>query len=146
MMYARVLDHRTDEAGGRSVSGPRVAEAGGTAETPGAAAAPHAVETRHLPEALLALEDGTLWRGEAVGSHGPVSGLVRRLGDLVIVEGDRVAVLRHVRPVTFGALLDATLAADRERPIRGFVTAAGATLPLHGRVASAIARGEIGRP
>jgi hypothetical protein len=127
-MHARMLDHRTVEAGGRSFSAPRVAEA------------------RHVPEALLALEDGTLWRGDAVGSHGPVSGDVRRLGDLVIVEGDCVAVLRDVRPVTFGARLDVSLAAADERPVRGFVTAAGATLPLHGRVARAIVRGEIGQP
>lgn len=127
-MHARTLDHRTLEAGGHFVS---------SSNSPRAA---------DQPEALLALEDGTLWRGEAVGSHGPVSGPVRRLGDLVVVEGDCVAVLRNVRPVTFGADLDATLVAAADRPIRGFVTAAGATLPLHGRVAHAIVRGEIGQP
>ena len=127
-MQQRIADHRATEAGGRSMFSPRT--------------------VRDVPcvESLLALEDGTLWRGETVGSHGPVHGLVRRLGDLVLVEGDCVAVLRNVRPITFGVELESTLAAAAGGPVRGFVTAAGATLPLHGRVAQAIVRGDIGQP
>jgi hypothetical protein len=127
-MHVRLLDHRAVEAGGHFVSA--------TGEVRG----------RPVLEALLALDDGTLWRGETVGSHGPVAGRVRRLGDLVLVEGEMVAVLRNVRAVTFGARLETALPHDAEPGAQGFVTAAGATLPLHGRVARAIVRGDIGRP
>lgn len=98
------------------------------------------------PCALLALADGSLWRGRSVGAPDPARGRVRALGPLVLVEGEIVVVLRDLEAVTPGADLRGSLEAADGGSVVGFAAAPGATLPLHGAVACAIARGEIGRP
>lgn len=135
-MDSLTLDRRTPGTGGRFVS-PAIPPIESEAAPP------------CTPEALLALADGSLWRGRSVGSPGPVAGTVRIAGDLVLVEGDSVVVLRDVEPVTPGLEIRAALAAISTQELtcaQGFAAAAGATLPLHATVACAIARGEIGRP
>jgi hypothetical protein len=95
---------------------------------------------------LLALHDGSLWTGRSIGALGPAWGRVRAVGGLVLVEGEAVVVLRDLEAVTPGAeLWDSLETADGSPPL-GYATAPGATLPIHGSVALAIARGEIGRP
>ena len=94
-------------------------------------------------EALLVLSDGSVWRGRNVGGTAAASGDVRLVGSLAAVgEAGLLAGLdldsfqEHLRSRDSG----------RGTPLRGFITATGATFPLHAAVALAVARGEIGRP
>ena len=94
-------------------------------------------------EALLVLEDGSTWHGRSLGDAGAVAGEVRVVGQFAIVGEagllsllDAESLARHVAdrlPGRGGAAL------------RGCITAAGATYPIHAAVALAVARGEIGR-
>lgn len=150
-MDARTPDRRAESPGGRSLargSSPSENRAGdrprSTAAVGHGAATP--ADGGSAPWALLALADGTLWRGQSIGGPGPAHGKVRVVGELVLVEGENVAVLRNLEPLTPGARLDEALDPDGKRSVTGFAGASGATLPLHGSVACAIARGEIGRP
>jgi hypothetical protein len=141
-MDARTLDRRAGSLGGRFVA-PGGASSPAALAPRGAAAPPHGTSA---PWAFLALSDGTLWRGQSIGAPGPTHGTVRVVGDLVLVEGETVTVMRDLEPVTPGARLGASLDPGGERYVVGFAGATGATLPMHGSVACAIARGEIGRP
>src|SRR3989304_1946034 len=46
--------------------------------------------------AILALEDGSVWRGWSVGPARAMSGHVQVAGELVLVEGETVGVLRGI--------------------------------------------------
>jgi hypothetical protein len=94
--------------------------------------------------AVLALADGTTWRGWSVGPARAVGGRVRIAGELVLVEGEVVGVLRGVDVVALGRHL-ADTAAGQGPGTMAYLTAPGAILPIHETVARAIARGEIGR-
>jgi len=115
------------------------------ADVAGGVFVPDATEPDADGAAILALEDGSVWRGRSVGPARAVTGRVRVEGDLVMVEGDVVAAVRGLDV----AALESHLA--RSAPGQGpgtlaCLTAPGAVLPIHVAVARAIARGEIGRP
>ena len=96
------------------------------------------------PDSLLALADGSLWLGWSTARGGSIAGEVELQGDRVSLDG-RVAMQLRARDVTsFGEKLEGSRLAGRS--VVGYVTAPGATTNLHGAVARAIARGEIGRP
>jgi hypothetical protein len=112
------------------------------AEPAGGFLVPSEVGRRDL-EALLVLSDGSVWRGRSVGSTAAASGNVRLVGSLAAVgEAGLLAGLdlnsfrNHLRGQDSG----------QGATVRGFITAIGATFPLHAAVALAVARGEIGRP
>jgi hypothetical protein len=95
--------------------------------------------------AILALEDGSVWRGRSVGPSRAVTGRVEIKGDVVLVQGDVVAVVRGIDVAALHHHLAA--AAPGQGPgTMACLTAPGAVLPIHAAVARAIARGEIGRP
>jgi hypothetical protein len=96
-------------------------------------------------EAILALADGSVWRGWSVGPARAVTGSVEIAGDLVLVHGD---VLGAVRGVDLAALERhlVDVAPGQGPGTMACLTAPGAILPIHAEVAKAIARGEIGRP
>ena len=95
--------------------------------------------------AILALSDGSVWRGWSVGPARAVTGRVQIAGDLVLVEGDVVGAVRGVDVDALGRHL-ADTAPGQGPGTMACLTAPGAILPIHVAVARAIARGEIGRP
>ncbi|MGA2512972.1 MAG: hypothetical protein ABSG37_05080 [Candidatus Limnocylindrales bacterium] len=95
-------------------------------------------------EALLALSDGSVWRGRSVGSPGAATGDVRLVGRLVAV--GEAGLLSGLDLTSFQGHLRSLHHAGEIAAPRGCITAAGATIPLHAAVALAVARGEIGRP
>jgi hypothetical protein len=95
--------------------------------------------------ALLALEDGSVWRGSSVGPSRAVTGRVEIRGDAVLVQGDVAAVVRGIDVRALKRHLGET-AAGQGPGTMACLTAPGAVLPIHAAVAQAIARGEIGRP
>jgi hypothetical protein len=95
--------------------------------------------------AILALADGSVWRGWSVGPARAVSGRVHVAGELVLVEGDVAGMLRGVDVAALEHHLAAT-ASGQGPGTMAYLTAPGAILPIHETVAKAIARGEIGRP
>lgn len=95
--------------------------------------------------AILALADGSVWRGWSVGPARAVSGRVHVAGELVVVQGDVAGILRGVDVVALEHHLAAT-AFGQGPGTMAYLTAPGAILPIHETVAKAIARGEIGRP
>jgi hypothetical protein len=140
-MDLSTADRQADETGGRGLLPPDERcglELGAASPWPGGG--------NRSSWCILALSDGTVWRGRSIGAPGPARGRVWAVGSLVLVEGDTVAVLRDLEPLTAGADLAGSLARTKDHPVYGFAGAIGATLPLHASVASAIARGEIGRP
>lgn len=125
-MDLRTLDRQAPGAGGRFVPRP--------SEPP-----------EKLPEALLALTDGSIWRGRSVGTPAVVAGPVSIVGEVVVVKGREVGLLRDVETAALARHL-AAASATGGGTARGCLTAAGATLPHHAAVALAVARGEIGQP
>jgi hypothetical protein len=95
--------------------------------------------------AILALADGSVWRGWSVGPARAVSGSVQVSGELVLVEGDVVGVLRGIDVDALQEHLAATMPGQGPGAM-AYLTAPGAVLPIHAEVARAVARGEIGRP
>lgn len=95
--------------------------------------------------AVLALADGSVWRGWSVGPARAMSGRVRIRGDLVVVEGETVGVLRDVDVAALERHLSAAAPGQGPGTV-GYLGAPGAILPIHVAVARAIAMGEIGRP
>ena len=81
----------------------------------------HPETVRKHQEALLVLSDGSVWKGRS----DLLSGL------------DLTSLKSH---------LSSLPAAGEGATLRGCITAAGATTPLHAAVALAVAQGEIGRP
>lgn len=123
-MDVRTLDRQAIGAGGRSMPG--------------------GSSPREAPEALLALEDGSVWRGRSVGSPRAVTGRVSIAGDLVIVDGPEIGLLQGV---DVEQLVHHLVGPTGSGVVAyGCITAAGASLPQHATVAVALARGEIGRP
>jgi hypothetical protein len=119
---------------GASTQNRQAGSAGGCCYEPGVKGRDH--------EALLVLSDGSVWSGRSVGSTAVASGEVRLVGSLAAVgEGGLLAGLDLKS-------LQKHLSAKNARrgAIRGCITAAGATFPLHAAVALAVARGDIGRP
>lgn len=114
-------------------------------DTVGGFFAPDADEPDADRAAILALADGSVWRGWSVGPARAVAGRVAIRGDLVLVEGDVVAAVRGVDVAALGRHLSET-AAGQGPGTMACLTAPGAVLPIHVAVARAIARGEIGRP
>lgn len=115
------------------------------ADVAGGLFAPDADEPDADRAAILALADGSVWRGSSVGPARAVTGRVRIAGDLVLVEGDVVAAVRGVDVEALGQHLTDT-APGQGPGTMACLTAPGAVLPIHVQVARAIARGEIGRP
>ncbi len=99
---------------------------------------------RDVTEALLVCADGSTWRGWRACSSAAAAGEVRLVGDEALVGED--GRLSGIDPASLGAHLASARAAGHAAGVRGCVTAAGATTPLHAQVALAVARGEIGRP
>src|SRR5438874_10708514 len=99
-----------------------------------------AANTDRVPdrEAILALADGSVWRGWSVGPARAVTGRVHIAGALVLVEGDVVGALRGVDLGALEAHLSAT-AAGRGPGTMGCLAAPGAILPIHVEVARAVA-------
>jgi len=95
--------------------------------------------------AILALADGSVWRGWSVGPARAVTGHVEIKGDLVLVQGDVVGAVRGVDVAALGLHLAET-ASGQGPGTMACLTAPGAILPIHVEVAKAIARGDIGRP
>jgi hypothetical protein len=106
---------------------------------------PDAIEPDADQAAILALADGSVWRGYSVGPARAVSGQVQVAGDLVLVVGDVVGALRGV---DVAALQDhlASVATAQGPGTMAYLSAPGAVLPIHVAVARAVARGDIGRP
>jgi hypothetical protein len=98
-----------------------------------------------LREAILALADGSVWRCWSVGPARAVTGPVAIAGDLVLVHGDVVGVVRGVDVVALEQHLS-EVGPGQGPGTMACLTAPGAILPIHAEVARAIARGEIGRP
>jgi hypothetical protein len=96
-------------------------------------------------EAILALADGSVWRGWSVGPARAVTGSVEIAGDLVLVHGDVVGALRGVDLAALERHL-VNVTPGQGPGTMACLTAPGAILPIHAEVAKAIARGEIGRP
>ena len=94
---------------------------------------------------ILALADGSVWRGWSMGPARAVSGHVRIAGDLVLVEGDVVGAVRGLDVAALERHIAAT-ALGQGPGTMACLTAPGAILPIHAEVAKAVARGEIGRP
>lgn len=109
--------------------------------------APETPEAEPAPEraAILALADGSAWRGWSVGPARAVNGRVQVAGELVLVEGDVLGVLSGVDVDALEEHL-AHSASGHGPGTMGYLTAPGAILPIHVEVARAVARGEIGRP
>lgn len=107
--------------------------------------APDADEPDADRAAILALADGSVWRGWSVGPARAVSGHVQLAGELVLVEGEVVGVLRGVDVAALARHLART-ASGQGPGTMACLTAPGAILPIHVEVARAVARGEIGRP
>jgi hypothetical protein len=95
-------------------------------------------------EALLALSDGSVWKGRNVGSPSGATGDVRLVGHLAAV--GETGLLSGLDVASFQRHLGSLPHADERATVRGCITAAGATTPLHAAVAVAVAQGEIGRP
>jgi len=95
-------------------------------------------------EAILALSDGSVWKGRSVGSPAAATGTVRLVGRLVAV--GETGLLSGLDLASFQRHLRSLPGAGEMATLRGCITAAGATIPLHAAVALAVARGEIGRP
>lgn len=95
-------------------------------------------------EALLALSDGSVWKGRSVGSPGGATGDVRLVGHLAAV--GETGLLSGLDVASFQRHLGSVPRAGESATVRGCITAAGATTPLHATVAVAVAQGEIGRP
>jgi hypothetical protein len=106
---------------------------------------PDAIEPDTDRAAILALADGSVWRGWSVGPARAVSGQVQVSGELVLVEGDVVGVLRGIDVTALQDHLAATIPGQGPGTM-AYLTAPGAVLPIHATVARAIAKGEIGRP
>jgi hypothetical protein len=96
-------------------------------------------------QAILALADGSVWRGWSVGPARAVTGSVEIAGDLVLVHGDVVGAVRGVDLAALERHL-VEVAPGQGPGTMACLTAPGAILPIHAEVAKAIARGEIGRP
>jgi len=105
---------------------------------------PDAMEPDADDSAILALADGSVWRGYSVGPSRAVSGQVTISGELVLVEGDVVGVLRGIDVAALESHLAATV--PQGPGTMAYLTAPGAVLPIHVEVARAVARGDIGRP
>lgn len=105
---------------------------------------PDAIEPDTDRSAILALADGSVWRGYSVGPARAVSGQVQISGELVLVEGDVVGVLRGIDVAALGHHLAATV--HQGPGTMAYLSAPGAVLPIHIEVARAVARGDIGRP
>jgi hypothetical protein len=126
----------------------RQAAVAGGLPAPGSAESEALVPDRQVTgavQAVLALADGSVWRGWSVGPARAITGRVRVAGDLVLVEGDAVGILRGVDVAGLDGHLSET-AAGQGPGAMGYLAAPGAILPIHVEVARAIARGEIGRP
>ncbi len=95
--------------------------------------------------AILALADGSVWRGWSLGPARALTGQVEIKGDVVLVQGDVVAVVRGIDVQALERHLGET-AAGQGPGTMACLTAPGAVLPIHAAVAQAIVRGEIGRP
>jgi hypothetical protein len=124
-MRARERDRQASEAGGFVVD-----------------SSYHAA--RGTAEALLVLADGSVWHGRSALTSAAVAGEVRVVGDVAQVGAE--GRLSGLRTASFQAHLASARSAGRGIGIRGCLTAAGATTPLHAKVALAVVRGEIGRP
>jgi hypothetical protein len=96
-------------------------------------------------EAILALADGSVWRGWSVGPARAVTGSVEIAGDLVLVHGDVVGAVRGVDLAALEQHL-VNVTPGQGPGTMACLTAPGAILPIYAQVARAIARGEIGRP
>lgn len=123
-MRARELDRQASKAGGFVVD-----------------SSPHAA--RGSAEALLVLADGSIWQGWTTRTSPAVAGEVRVVGDVALVGTE--GRLSGLCTASFQAHLASARSAGRGVG-RGCLTAAGATTPLHAKVALAVVRGEIGRP
>lgn len=95
--------------------------------------------------AILALADGSVWRGRALGPSRAVTGHVSVRGDTVVVRGEVMAVVEGIDVHALASHLSETTPGQGPGTL-ACLTAPGAVLPIHVRVAQAIARGEIGRP
>lgn len=95
--------------------------------------------------AILALADGSVWRGWSLGPARAVAGRVQVKGDVVLVHGDVVAAVRGIDVHELERHLVATSPGQGPGSL-ACLTAPGAVLPIHVTVAQAVARGEIGRP
>jgi hypothetical protein len=95
-------------------------------------------------EALLALSDGSVWKGRSVGNPAGATGDVRLVGHLAAV--GETGLLSGLDVASFQRHLGSLPRAGKSAAVRGCITAAGATTPLHAAVAVAVAQGEIGRP
>jgi hypothetical protein len=124
-MRARERDRRASEAGGFVVD---------SGSDP----------ARGTAEALVVLADGSVWRGWTTRTSPAAAGEVRVVGDVALVGAE--GRLSGLVKASFQAHLASARSADRGIGIRGCLTAAGATSPLHAKVALAVVRGEIGRP
>jgi hypothetical protein len=114
------------------------------ADVAGGLFVPDATEPDLDRAAILALADGSVWRGWSVGPARAVSGQVQVSGELVLVEGDVVGVLGGI---DVDALQQHLAAVSAHGPgTMAYLSAPGAVLPIHVEVARAVARGEIGRP
>ena len=115
------------------------------ADVAGGFFAPDADEPDLDRAAILALADGSVWRGWSVGPARAMSGHVQVAGELVLVEGETVGVLRGIDVDALQQHL-ADRAAGHGPGTMAYLSAPGAVLPIHEHVARAVARGEIGRP
>ena len=107
--------------------------------------APDTMEPDADRAAILALADGSVWRGWSVGPAQAVSGDVQVAGELVLVEGAVTGVLRGIDVAALQQHLTA-IAAGQGPGTMAYLSAPGAVLPIHVEVARAVARGDIGRP
>lgn len=101
-------------------------------------------DTRGGEEALLVLSDGSVWKGRSVGSGVATAGDVRVVDGLAAV--GKTGLLSGLDLNSFQRHLTSRTKAGEGAAVRGCITAAGATYPVHAAVALAMARGEIGRP
>lgn len=95
--------------------------------------------------ALLALADGSVWSVRRAPSAAAATGSVRVVGSKVLIGDSEVASLADPDAKLVALHLDQP-SQGRLGGLRGCVSAAGTTTPVHRAVALALARGEIGRP
>jgi hypothetical protein len=124
-MRACELDRQASEAGGFLVD-------------------PSVPAARDAAEALLVLTDGSVWHGWSARTSPAVAGEVRVVGEVALVGAE--GRLSGLHSASFQAHLASARSAGQGVGVRGCLTAAGATTPLHAKVALAVVRGEIGRP